>query len=529
MPPKIIKLGKREDIASAIQQVKKLREREVVFQLEKGSLLLSTSDNMKLLKRTGESLGKTVKIETDDEIGRILAKKAGVLYGDEEVRMPKPTLRVARSDVKPKFSDIMGSRKVSIQHLPAQSPKSFLSKLAPVVAMPTILGVKKYSGSGFFSRNGFKIFIGVLVVLVLAVFALVMFLPKATITVFARSERVARDLELTVDKNTTTVDTDNLQIPGVAVDREVSQTKNFPATGVKFTGVKASGTVTIYNFTKNTLTLKAATTTLSISDKKYFFTKDIAGIKPNGVANEGIGIIADQAGDPYNLPANSKFQISNPALGNQNVYAMNPAAIGGGAGTSSAVVSQIDLDKAAQSLSDAALTAAESDLTQETGVATKLVSTGVTEEILTKTANKNVGDVADSFDMTLIAKITGLSFKESDVINAVVAKINQVMSSDKYLDETAPKSYTAIFKSIDIPNAHGVLAVHFETMAGYKVDTNNLAKILVGKNESEIKEILLSKPEIDNVTVKFWPAWFVHKAPRFSGKIQINTVLSQTQ
>lgn len=517
MPPKIIKLGKREDIASAIQQVKKLREREVIFQLEKGSFLLKTSDNLKLLKRTGEALGKTVKIETDDEIGRILAKKAGVLYGDEEVKMPKPTIRVARSDVKPKFSDIFGGKKVPIR-------PTGKAAVLPAVSLP-----KVNFRFDWLSNNFFRIFIGLLIVLVLAVFALAVFLPKATITVFARSERVARDLELTVDKNTTKVDTDNLQIPGVAVEREVSQTKNFPATGVKFTGVKASGTVTIYNFTKNTLTLKAATTTLSVSDKKYFFTKDVAGIKPNGVANDGIGIVADQAGDPYNLPANSKFQISNPALGNQNVYAMNPASIGGGAGTSSAVVSQIDLDKAAQSLTDAALVQLESDLTQEAGVTTKLVPTGVIEEILTKTANRNVGDVADSFDMTLIARITGLSFKELDVVNAVVAKINQVMSTDKYLDELAKKNYTAIFKSIDIPNAHGVLAVHFETMASYKVDTANLAKILVGKNESEIKEILLSKPEIDNVTVKFWPAWFVNKAPRFSGKIQINTVLSQNQ
>lgn len=523
MPPKIIKLGKREDIASAIQQVKKLREREVVFQLEKGSLLLATSDNLKLLKRTGESLGKTVKIETDDEIGRILAKKAGVLYGDEEVKMPKPAgVRVARSDVKPRFSDILGSRRIL--------NKAVGSTVGPVAAISSVAKLSRINSEpSRLSRSFYKLFILGLVILIVAVFGLAVFLPKATVTVFARSEQVSRDLELTVDKNTTQVNTDNLQIPGVTVDREVSQTKNFPATGVKFTGVKASGTVTIYNFTKNTLTLKAATTTLSVSGKNYFFTKNIAGIKPNGVANDGIQIIADQAGNTYNLPANTKFQISNPALGNQNVYAMNPGAIGGGAGTSATVVSQKDLDKAVQSLSDAALNQAQSDLTQETGVTTRLVPSGVTEEILSKTADKNANDAADSFNMTVIAKITGLSFKESDVINTVVAKINQVMSSDKYLDETAKKNYTAIFKSIDIPNAHGVLAVHFETMAGYKVDTTSLAKILVGKNESEIKEILLSKPEIDNVTVFFWPKWFVNKAPRFSGRIQINTVLSQNQ
>ena len=149
-------------------------------------------------------------------------------------------------------------------------------------------------------------------------------------------------------------------------------------------------------------------------------------------------------------------------------------------------------------------------------------------EILAKTANKNVGDAVDTFDMTLIAKVTGLGFKSDDVNSLVTAKINQVLSSDKYLLDNAQKQFTAEFKSIDIPSSHGVLAVHFNTTAAYKVDATNLVKILAGKNEMEIKEILLSKPEIDNVSVAFWPKWLTHKAPRFNGKIEIKTELSQT-
>ncbi|MBX4191788.1 MAG: hypothetical protein KW804_03245, partial [Candidatus Doudnabacteria bacterium] len=87
--------------------------------------------------------------------------------------------------------------------------------------------------------------------------------------------------------------------------------------------------------------------------------------------------------------------------------------------------------------------------------------------------------------------------------------------------------YNPVFKSVDPAFTKGVLTVHFQTIAAYKVDNQNLTKILSGKTEPEIKEILLSKPEIDQVKVKFWPEWFVHKAPKFNGKIKIETELSE--
>jgi hypothetical protein len=433
--------------------------------------------------------------------------------------MPKLATRVARSDVKPRFSDILGSRKIF--------SNTTSSAIQPEASVPVAKLSKENIGASRRTGKFSKILILGLVILVVAVFGLAVLLPSATVTVFARSEQVTRDLELVVDKNTAAAAADTLQIPGISVSREVSQTKNFSAKGVKLDGTKATGTVTIYNFTPSALTLKAATTTLVASGKKYFFTKDVPGIKPNGVPNADIQITAELPGETQNLPAETKFQIVNAALGNQNVYAVNPAGIGGGAATSTAVLSQEDIDKAQQSLTDDIVSAAESDLTSERGSAIKLVPSGLKIEILAKTPNKNIGDVTDNFDMTLIAKVTGLGFKENDVTSLVVSKINQVLSNDKYLVDGAQKQYSAEFKSIDIPNGHGVLAVHFVTTVAYKVDQTDLPKIISGKNEPEIKDILKSKPEIDEVKVEFWPAWFAHKAPRFNGKIYIRTELSQ--
>jgi hypothetical protein len=64
-------------------------------------------------------------------------------------------------------------------------------------------------------------------------------------------------------------------------------------------------------------------------------------------------------------------------------------------------------------------------------------------------------------------------------------------------------------------------------LAAFKIDTTGLAKLLAGKKASEIKEILLSKPEIDSVDIKLSP-FFAKSAPRVNGKIFINTLLSNT-
>src|SRR6185503_20524276 len=104
MAPKIIKLGRNEDVTAAIKHIKSLKDREVIFELEKGSPLLASSEGLRLIKKTGEVLGKSVKIETSDETGRMIARKAGMLNDDLEAKSVKISSRVARSDIKPRFS-----------------------------------------------------------------------------------------------------------------------------------------------------------------------------------------------------------------------------------------------------------------------------------------------------------------------------------------------------------------------------------------------------------------------------------------
>lgn len=536
MESKVIKLGKKADIASIVKQIKDLQDKEVIFELETGSALLRSSDNLKLMKRTGEALGKKIRVVTDDEIGKILAKKAGVLADHIEVHMPKPTIiKVARSDVKPRFSDILGSGKPTARpvHQIMEKPLSFSMPKISIPALPKV----RWDFWRFEATKSSKILIASLAGLILIFFALAALLPKATITVFARSEAVTRDFEIVVDKNITKADSDNLEIPGFSIAKDQSLTKTFLATGTQAVGLKAAGAVTLYNWTNNTLTLRASTTTLIFEGKKYHFTRDVTGLKPTKGTETNpdtaslipaVGVVAEVGGEDSNLAPGNKFQVVNAALGNKNVYAINQAAITGGkTTTSSTVLSQQDFDNAVAIITNEIADQAAEEVSNIQNSTVILVDSGAIKTVLAKTASKNIGDQTQNFDMTVIAKIEGLGFKQDDVVGVVVEKIKQVLSSDKYLADDGQSKYTAVFKTIDLATGKGVLAVHFETTAAYRVDSNNLSKLLAGKNENEIKEILLSKPEVDSVKVEFWPSWLTYKAPRWNGKIYIQTVLSQ--
>jgi hypothetical protein len=542
MATKIIKLNKNEDIAAVIKRIKGLKDRSVIFDLEKGSLLLSTSDTLRLMKKTGEVLGKkvTVLVAPNDEMGRILANKAEILDPSIAAPTSKPMARVRRSDVSPKFSDILASKRILNKETTTTLTKGFKRPKLP--SFTNIASVAKLPKTEIERTSRFgllKYALPVVILLILGLVGAYIFLPQASIKVYARSEPISRDLEIAVDKNITNFNPSELMIPGQLVVKEVSKTKNFPTTGTVASGTKATGSVTLYNFTKNNLTLKASTTTLVANGKKYFFTKDVSGIRPTGRIGAGndqevdtttlippVSIIAAEPGEAYNLPANTKFTIDNKALGNRDVYAINSQAIGGGSANAVQILSQQDLDKAVSAMSQELVSQVEADLSQTESSNIKILPSGAHTEILAKTANKNVGDQVDSFDMTVIARVTALGFKDSDITRTALSKINEVLSTDKYLVEGAKRDSTASFKSLDLGNGRGTLSVHFETLAAYKVSANDLAKVLAGKNAIEIKEILLTRPEIDRVDVKFSP-FFVRKAPSMTGKIYIQTVLSE--
>ncbi|MGE5297931.1 MAG: hypothetical protein ACM3KM_02110 [Acidobacteriaceae bacterium] len=546
---KIYKLDRTEDLATAIKRIKNLRDREAVFDVEDGSPIIANSSNLKLLRKTAEVLGKKILLKTDNELAKVLALKAGMgLYGNQEVSLAK----ALNPKGKASFSDINTDSKpkpvVAPKPAATAKPKAasraeiakFEEPIIPEVPISKMGKDKDYEGLTLPERSGLRSwasswvvwsFVAAVVLLIGVVGLFTLILPKADITVYARSEPITRDVDVTIDQTAKDLDAAKQTVPGAMVTKEVSDTQAFQTTGTRLVGEKASGTVVLYNFTKNTLTLKASTTTLLYNGKKYFFTKDVTGLRPTGTIGSGteaetdrttliapIPIVAENPGETYNLTANMRFEVKNAALGdNKNVYGMNEVPIAGGRADTIKVMSQADYDRAV-----ASMTSGMDDLAaKELGADQKILSVASGNEIY-KTADKKVGDEANEFNMTMIGKVKGLSYRESDLKKLMMEQIKSTLSSDKYLPEDGEQKVSAAVKNLDLNAGRATLTVHFETIVGYKVENSNLAEVLAGKDAYQIKEILLQKPEIDRVDVSFFPA-FVKKAPRFNHKIFVST------
>jgi hypothetical protein len=559
--PKFVKIPKTEDITKAVQRIKALRERDVVFDIPKDSILLSNSANLRLIRKTAEVLGKNLQFQIDDDLGKLLAIKAGaVLYGatPETIANLKP-LRSVKTAIKSKTDTIPVGQKIPEQKIvqtarpkltvsaqvpeskiqPPQAEKPMFSGFASTVSSSNAgTGIWNFIKRIFWSSASLAT-IAIVIILIFGISIGWIFLPQATVTVYARSEPISRDVEITVDAATNTTDQAKMVIPGEVVTKELSHTKNFPTTGTKAIGEKASGSIVMLNFTKNTLTLKASTTTLvAPNGKKYYFTQDVTGLRSTskiGTPPEDevdrssliapIPIVAENPGDSYNLPVNQKFEVVNQALGKTgNVYAINEAAITGGTAQIIKILSQADLDGALKVMSDELAALVEQDFSSNEGKM-KVLPSGSSSEILAQTANKEIGTETDEFDMTIIGRITALAYDEYQVSELISNQITLVMSEDKYLMRSSKESLTSQFRSIDLANKKGILAVHYETMAAYKFEAGNLKELLQGKTATEIKEILMARPEVDRVDVLFSPS-FINKAPKYNGKIKINTVMS---
>ncbi len=184
-----------------------------------------------------------------------------------------------------------------------------------------------------------------------------MVLPSASITVFAKSQSVARDLDVLADANAQSPQSSNLTISAVAVNESKTMADTFQVNGKKEVGSKAEGRVALYNLTGQPLALKASTTTLTVGNKVYVFKADQPNVKAlTSASNDSNATLADivatDGGESYNVPAGTRMEITNQAFGSQpqRLYAKTVTQVVGGNSRFVSVVDKNDLDNTQKEL-----------------------------------------------------------------------------------------------------------------------------------------------------------------------------------
>jgi hypothetical protein len=136
-------------------------------------------------------------------------------------------------------------------------------------------------------------------------------------------------------------------------------------------------------------------------------------------------------------------------------------------------------------------------------------------------SSSSVGADQPAEKFTVKVKVTGkiLGFNEKDAISLINSGLGNKVAEDKII---VPNSIEINYTLTDINLNKGIakLACDVKEIIASKIDTEEVKKSLIGKNETEVRQYLSSRTDIESAKVIFWPFW-VKKVPTKEGKVKV--------
>lgn len=549
---KTLYINLEDDVTKVINQLKREKTAEVVLVFPKRSFIFSDSINLRLLKKQIDMLGKKVSILTMDERGQMYAQEAGFelkhmpksvranSFSDirrrtapvpetvtvpEEVEIAEPAIEVA-APIRRKKKPVPSSVVFTSSRAEARSGNKKFNPLPPVQTKDNVFlppSAKPHAAPRLKSYRAYVVGAIALVLIVILLLVLVV-LPSASVVVFAKTQSVARDIDIIADVSAQSPDSTKLTIPAVAVNESHTIAEDFQSNGKKEVGSKAEGRVALYNLTGSPMALKAGTTTLTVGSKTYVFKQDQANVKPlTSSADDSTATVADviavDGGEGFNIPAGTRMEISNQSFGSQpqRLYAKTVSQVIGGNSRFVSVVSQQDLVDAQSKLIRKVVDGINANLVSGK---VKLVDGAYSVNIESFTSDKPEGTEAQGYTVELKVNITGLAFDEAGLKNMIRQRLLSSLGAGKTLQEADLDKVIYQIKNLDVQTGIMQLALHYESTAKPNIEPVDLVNKLAGKSKQEASDLILSNPDIDKVEITVQPAW-QSDLPRFGSKIHL--------
>ncbi len=376
---------------------------------------------------------------------------------------------------------VSGNKKLKLQ--PSLS-FGFLKKVIPV-------------GSG-----NFPILAGVGGVFILLILAF-LFLSKADVKVFVEPRVLERDTQVTADPAIKTVNENEKKIPGQTVETEVTGSGTGSATGKKQVGDSAKGTVVIRNKTDGAVTLSKGTT---LASNGLSFSLDLAVTiasrsADDGTWGKGTGTVtAGAIGPDSNLPSGSDLTISGYPTG--QLTAKAEGNFSGGTSKDVTVVSSDDQQKLLAQVASDLRKSAQQKL-QEKSPDKKIPAEALSETIVKKSFNKNTGDQAANFTLSLIARYSGTAYDDKDLRTIVSKLVSTDIPADFSLDLAGTETQADVSKLEK--NGRIIFLARFKAKLIPKVDTDKLKNEIKGKSQAAALDIIKGLDNVLGGEIKLTP------------------------
>jgi hypothetical protein len=365
--------------------------------------------------------------------------------------------------------------------------------------------------------------------------------PKATVRLEVRSESLVQSFELIASPSATAVDAERKILPAVLVEVEEKGERKAEAAGRKEKGTKASGELVIYNWTDDDKTFSPGTvaTLIRVEGEKLKFLLDEELTVPAQTASvsatpeertttytpgkETVGVGAEQIGSEYNLEADSQFSIAG--LSTDEFLAQNEEAFEGGNKEEVTVVSDEDQVHLRQQLEEELKNKAREDILSRTVGDQKLNEEAIVYEIVGQTFDKEVGEEAEDFTLTLLIKGSALIYSQQQLDNLVAALLAEKVPADFDLSDKELVTEVSAAKVVEGEDGKKMLQILTKTKAAVisKVDENRIKEDLVGRGLVSAQKYLESIPGVATVEITIFPPLPgpLTRMPRLTSRIDI--------
>lgn len=375
-------------------------------------------------------------------------------------------------------------------------------------------------------RKGFTYaLLGALLVLLGAVVYLAIeFLPKAEIKIITEKSEWSYVDSVSADKIGPIGP--QKQIPAEIFSSRKNFNFSFPATGKKLVEQKAGGKITIYNAYSSDAQTLVANTRFSTPDAKIFRLEQRV-IVPGAKIIEGkiisssieATVVADQPGPQYNVGPVSHFSIPGfqGSAKYQGFYAGSQEPMTNGFIGEKAFPTEEDIKKAREKAIKDLKDYIESFLSLQISPEFKIIEGSKQFNIIKEEINKEV-DEKGNFTVFLEGESLNIVFKESDLKDL--------------LENIAKDSLGADFKIKTYKLEYGVgrpdfrqgrisFAVNFQGVFEEPLALESFKQKALNKNEKELKTLVSTLPNLQKVTISFWPFW-VKKVPNDIKRVTVN-------
>ena len=534
----IIYLEPDEEITSAIDKIKNAKASKLGLVVPREATLLQSVVNLRLLAREAESLGKIIAIVTADRIGRNLAAQVGLtVYNSIEEQKPaflppppKPSSEeVIEIDMVEKpVEKEEAPPGVKVHHF---QDKSVLwrKKAAPIFQpkITTESGAKLASLKAKDLARAKKIIWPITAILVVLLgIAAYLLLPKATVKVYVSAEDLKKQVTVAVSNQVKEASLEQSVVPGQLIDINLEKQDNFPATGKKNIGEKATGTLTVYNSWDSNSHSFDAGTKFSSSSKTFLATADFT--IPGSSVREGnlvpgttsVKIEAENPGEEYNVKAGRFTILGLPAAEQDKIYGTLANDLTGGFSKEVQVVSKQDYDNAKKKLTDELTVQVQQEFEQKTKDK-KVLDKAVVIPDPEITTSANIDQEAKTFQMKVKLKEQAMVFDFNNFKDFITKLLAKQVPSDKMVAIPKDEDMGIIVDKTTYDKGEMNLTVNVNAKIATKISADKLKNAILGKKSTEAEQYIKSQEGVSRVEIKMRPSWWFLKIPNMERSVDV--------